>query len=233
MPAAASDLRRACGRRSSTVSALLFLEAAALVGIVVWLIVDLIALQPSSYATAIALIVLVVIGAVWVGAVAVASLRRAPWSRAAAIVWQVLQLSVAVGAFQGLFARADVGWLLLVPAITVIGLLLWTPVRLAYTRPGDVRSGARTAPRLRPRLPFSRRGRGRGGRAPRGPWPSRCTGALDAAVLADHEGRPDRPRRPSCRRASSRPTRRTACCTARSGVGQQRVVQPVALGEAA
>ena len=81
---------------------------------------------------------LVVIGAVWVGAVAVASVRRAPWSRAAAIVWQILQLSIAVGAFQGLFARADVGWLLLVPAITVLGLLLWTPVRLAYTRPGDV-----------------------------------------------------------------------------------------------
>ena len=120
------------------VSGVLFLEAAALVAVVVWLVVDLLALQPSSYATAIALIVLVVIGAVWVGAVAFASLRRAPWSRAAAIVWQILQLSIAVGAFQGLFARADVGWLLLVPAITVIGLLLWTPVRLAYTRPGDV-----------------------------------------------------------------------------------------------
>jgi hypothetical protein len=79
-----------------------------------------------------------VIGAIWVGAVAVASIRRAPWSRAAAIVWQVLQVSIAVGAFQGLFARPDVGWLLLVPAVTVIGLLLWAPVRLAYTRHGDV-----------------------------------------------------------------------------------------------
>ena len=137
MPAAAS-VSGGVKAALVTVSALLFLEAAALVGIVVWLIVDLIALQPSSYATAIALIVLVVIGAVWVGAVAVASVRRAPWSRAAAIVWQILQVSIAVGAFQGLFARADVGWLLLVPAITVIGLLLWTPVRLAYTRPGDV-----------------------------------------------------------------------------------------------
>jgi hypothetical protein len=121
-----------------TITALLFLEAAALVAVVVWLVVDLLALEPSSYATAIALIVLVVIGAIWVSAVAVASIRRAPWSRAAAIVWQVLQLSIAVGAFQGLFARPDVGWLLLVPAITVIGLLLWAPVRLVYTRPGDV-----------------------------------------------------------------------------------------------
>ncbi|WP_448003903.1 hypothetical protein [Agromyces bauzanensis] len=119
------------------VSVILVLEAAALIAVVVWLVIDLLALQPSSYSTAIALVVLVVIGALWVSVTAVASLRRAPWSRAAAIVWQVLQVSVAVGAFQGLFARPDLGWLLLVPAITVIGLLLWTPVRLAYTRPGD------------------------------------------------------------------------------------------------
>ncbi|WP_248305758.1 hypothetical protein [Agromyces sp. H66] len=119
------------------VSVLLLLEAAALIAVVVWLVVDLVALQPSSYTTAIALLVLVVLGAVWVSVTAVASLRRAPWSRAAAIVWQVLQMSVAVGAFQGLFARPDVGWVLLVPAVTVIGLLLWAPVRLAYTRPGD------------------------------------------------------------------------------------------------
>ena len=162
MPAAAS-VSGGVKAALVTVSALLFLEAAALVGIVVWLIVDLIALQPSSYATAIALIVLVVIGAVWVGAVAVASVRRAPWSRAAAIVWQILQLSIAVGAFQGLFARADVGWLLLVPAITVIGLLLWTPVRLAYTRPGDVdraprrRVSSASASEAQPSRPSSRR----------------------------------------------------------------------------
>lgn len=119
------------------VSVLLFVEAAAMTALVVWLLVDLFALEPSSYATAIALLVLVAIGALWVIAVAFASLRRAPWSRAAAIVWQILQVSIAVGAFQGLFARPDLGWALLVPAITVIGLLLWTPVRLAYTRPEE------------------------------------------------------------------------------------------------
>ncbi len=118
------------------VSGILLLEAAALAAITIWLLVDLFALEPSSYATAVALLVLVAIAALWMGAVAVASLRRAPWTRAGAIVWQILQISVAVGAFQGLFARPDLGWLLLVPAATVIGLLLWTPVRLAYTRSG-------------------------------------------------------------------------------------------------
>ena len=119
------------------VTLLLFAEAAALVGVLVWLLIDLLVLRPSSFATAIALIVLVAIGAAWVSAIAVASVRRAPWSRAAAIVWQVLQLSVAVGAFQGLFARPDLGWALLVPAVVIVGLLLWPPVRLAYSRPED------------------------------------------------------------------------------------------------
>ncbi|MFF2370111.1 hypothetical protein [Agromyces sp. NPDC058110] len=133
MPQGASD---SAGVRAAlvTVSILLLLEAAALVAVVVWLVVDLVSLAPSSYATAVALLVLVVLAAVWVGAIAIGSLRRAPWSRASAIVWQVLQVSVAVGAFQGMFARADIGWVLLVPAITVIGLLLWAPVRLAYSR---------------------------------------------------------------------------------------------------
>jgi hypothetical protein len=121
-----------------TVSVLLFAEAAALAAIVVWLVYDLVALQPSSFATAVALIVITAIAAAWVTAIAVASVRRAPWSRAAAIVWQVLQLSIAVGAFQGLFARPDIGWALLIPAVTVVGLLLWTPVREAYARDSDV-----------------------------------------------------------------------------------------------
>ncbi len=119
------------------VNAVLILEAVALAAVAVWLVVDLVALRPSSYATAIALTVLVAIGAAWVGATAIASLRRAPWSRAAAIVWQILQVSIAVGAFQGLFARPDVGWALLLPAVTVIGLLLWPPVRLTYARHDD------------------------------------------------------------------------------------------------
>lgn len=121
-----------------TVNIVLVLEALAVVAVAIWLVVDLVSLQPTSYATAIALIVLVIVGAIWVGATAVASFSRAPWSRAAAIVWQILQVSIAVGAFQGLFARPDVGWVLLVPAITVIGLLLWTPVRIAYSRPEDL-----------------------------------------------------------------------------------------------
>ncbi len=136
MPPAASA-SRGVKAALAVVSGVLFLEAAALVAIGVWLVVDLFALRPSSPATAIALIVLVVIAAVWVAAVAIGSLRQASWTRAAAIVWQILQISIAVGAFQGIFARPEVGLLLLVPAVVVMGLLLWPPVRVVYTRRAD------------------------------------------------------------------------------------------------
>ncbi|QTX06133.1 hypothetical protein G127AT_03035 [Agromyces archimandritae] len=114
---------------------MLFLEAAALVGVVVWLVVELLVDRPESYATAVAMLVLVVIAAAWMLATAVAAARRQGWSRASAIVWQVLQLSVAFGAFQGLFAQPAVGWALLVPAVAVILLLLWAPVRDLFARP--------------------------------------------------------------------------------------------------
>ncbi|WP_308799672.1 hypothetical protein [Agromyces silvae] len=137
MNAAADDASERTTARArgalAVVRILLFLEAAAVVAVVGWLVIDLFALRPSSYATAIALIVVAALGAVWTVANAVGAVRLAGWSRASAIVWQFLQLSVAIGAFQGLFARADIGWLLLIPAVVVVGLLLWPPVRLAYS----------------------------------------------------------------------------------------------------
>lgn len=130
--------RPSAGARGAlaVVRAILILEAVGMIVVVGWLLIDLFALQPSSYATAIALIVVAAIGAIWAVANAVGAVRRAGWSRASAIVWQILQVSIAVGAFQGLFARPDIGWVLLVPAVVVVGLLLWPPVRLAFTPEG-------------------------------------------------------------------------------------------------
>lgn len=111
---------------------LLAAEAIALVGVVGWLVLELITKVPSSYATALALLVMVLIAAIFLVAVTVAVLRRQSWAPAGAIVWQVLQISVAIGAFQGLFARPDIGWLLLIPALAVIGLLVWPPLRQTF-----------------------------------------------------------------------------------------------------
>lgn len=118
-------------------SIILFAEAALLAAVLIWLAWELVTEQPTSIATAIALFVVVLIGAVWVTAVAVGSVRRQPWVRGGALTWQVLQIAAALGAFQGLFARPDVGWALLIPAVVAIVLLFTPAVRDALARPGE------------------------------------------------------------------------------------------------
>jgi hypothetical protein len=115
-------------------SALIFLEAALVVGATAFLIFELLTVTPQSFGSALALTVLTAIAAVWVIAIALGMLRGRAWSRGAAIVWQVLQLAVAVGAFQGAFARPEVGWLLLVPAVLALVLLFTRSVVEATRR---------------------------------------------------------------------------------------------------
>jgi hypothetical protein len=123
------DPRSAPSSRPAPLLALaviLLLEAALVTGLAVWLLVDLLTLTPQSYTTAVAILVLVVLAAVWVIATAIGILRRRSWARASAVTIQVLQIAVAVGCFQGLYARPDLGWALLVPAL-VAGVLALTP----------------------------------------------------------------------------------------------------------
>lgn len=102
---------------------LLFAEAALLVAAFGWLVFEIVTVRPVSYASALAIIVLAGLCAAWLLLVAVFTLKRKSWVRAAALTWQVLQIAVALGCFQGLYARPDIGWALLVPAIAVIVLL--------------------------------------------------------------------------------------------------------------
>lgn len=112
---------------------LLWAEAALLWAGVLWLVLELITATPTSLASGVAILVIVLIAAVWVTAIAVNSLRHRGWIRGAAVTWQVVQIAVAVGCFQGLYARPDLGWALLVPSIVVLGLL-FTPAVIAATQ---------------------------------------------------------------------------------------------------
>jgi len=116
-------------------AAILLAECALVTVVTVVLLVDLLVATPASYPGAIALTALAAIAAVWLAFIAVHTLRGSPWIRGAAVVWQVLQISVAVGSFQGVFQRTDVGWLLLIPAVAVLVLLFTKPVLAATTRP--------------------------------------------------------------------------------------------------
>jgi len=125
---------RTKSRQVIVLSALIFLEAALVGGATAFLIFELLTVTPDSLASALALTVLTALAAVWVTAIAIGVLRGKAWSRGAAIVWQVLQIAVAVGAFQGAFARAEVGWLLLLPALAALVLLFSKPVVAATRR---------------------------------------------------------------------------------------------------
>jgi hypothetical protein len=113
---------------------LLFIEAAGAIALVVWLAFELAAAGPESYASGIALLVLAVLAAVWIVFTAISTLRLKSWVRASAVTWQVLQIAVGIGSFQGLYARPDLGWALLVPALLGIGLALSPSVVRATTR---------------------------------------------------------------------------------------------------
>jgi len=99
-----------------------------------WLIFELLTATPASMASAAAILVLVLVAALWVSAIAWGALRGRSWIRGAALTWQLVQIFVAIGAFQGLYARVDIGWALLLPSLAVI-VLLFTPRVLAATRP--------------------------------------------------------------------------------------------------
>ncbi|HUG49743.1 MAG TPA: hypothetical protein VLZ78_01975 [Terrimesophilobacter sp.] len=112
---------------------LLFAEAAALAAGAAFLLVEILVETPQSYAAAVAILALTALAAVWLAIIGVNTLRGRPWVRAAAMVWQVLQIGLGIGSMQGLFPRADIGWFLIVPAVVVIALLFTGPV-LAATR---------------------------------------------------------------------------------------------------
>ncbi|TQL47486.1 hypothetical protein FB562_0547 [Homoserinimonas aerilata] len=109
----------------------LFAECALLAAASVFLAVELFVEVPASYASAVAILVISVLATVFLAVLAGQTLQARSWVRGAAIVWQVLQISVGVGFLQGDYARPDMAWGLIVPAVVVIVLVFTRPVREA------------------------------------------------------------------------------------------------------
>lgn len=95
-----------------------------MIGVVVWSLVQLLASgeKGDALVSGVAIIVVAAIGAIWVTATAIAVFRVRSWSRGAAVMWQLIQLAVAIGCFQGVTAVPALGWVLLVPSI--VGILI-------------------------------------------------------------------------------------------------------------
>ena len=93
-----------------------------------YLVIETLATTPASYASAIGLAALAAIAAIWLGFTAVGVLRGRTWVRGATVTWQVMQLVIAVGCFQGLIATPLVGVLLILLAVAALVLLFSRPV---------------------------------------------------------------------------------------------------------
>jgi hypothetical protein len=129
------------GRRSPALivlAVLLFAEALGLAAVTVWLILAMLTSAPASFGGGIAIIALALGAAAFMFAVATGSLRGKRWIRGAAVTWQLMQMALALGAFQGVLAVPSVGWALLIPAVLVI-VLLFTRSVITATSGDDPR----------------------------------------------------------------------------------------------
>lgn len=115
---------------------LLGLEAAGLIGLAVYLVFAVLTGTPDSYPSAIGIVLLTAIAAAWLVAMTLGAHRGASWIRGGAVTVQVLTIAIAIGSFQGLVARPDIGWLLLTPAVAIL-ILLFTRSVLEATRHRD------------------------------------------------------------------------------------------------
>ena len=113
---------------------IIFAECALMSVATIYLVIEIFSAVPASLPSAIALAIITAVAAIFLGYLAVAVLRGRTWVRGAVLTWQVLQVAVAIGCFQGYFARPDIGWYLLVPSALAVVLLFTTPVMAATTR---------------------------------------------------------------------------------------------------
>lgn len=128
-----SGPRETAGRRPPgvyVISAVVGLEALALAGAGVVLVLSAFSQPSVSIGGIIFLIVLVLALAVGLGAVSVNAFKGFRWTRSAAFVWQLLMVALAVPAL--LNGSAVTGLVALIPALAVI-FYLFTPKVVEFT----------------------------------------------------------------------------------------------------
>lgn len=113
------------------------LEFLAVAVLTVVLVVDLVVAPPDSVVNGLALIVLAAVAAIWLGAMVLGLARARSWVRSGVVVWQFLQIALAVGAFQGVFRVPAIGWVLLLPALLAL-VLVFAPATTAVLARRDL-----------------------------------------------------------------------------------------------
>ena len=107
---------------------LLALQTVFIVGVTVYLVVELLLAEAEFPPTAIALTVLVLVAAIWLVAMTRGVWRGRAWTRGSVLVYQFSQLAIGVGSIQGFVPRPDIGWWVILTAVLGLVLVLSTPV---------------------------------------------------------------------------------------------------------
>ncbi len=118
-------------RRSPLVTLLVILlaaQAALIVGVTAYLVIELLLAEAQFPLTALALTVLVVLLAVWLVAMTVGVHQGRAWTRGGVLTYEFLQLAIGVGSLQGFIPRPDIGWWIIATAVVGLVLILSTPV---------------------------------------------------------------------------------------------------------
>ncbi len=106
-------------------AALVALEGIGLVFLAGWQVAAIVGGDTGSLTTALALLVLTVVGAAIVLAFAGATWRCVSWGRSGGVVTQLLVLAVALGAATGAYAQPAAALLLAAPALVTLIALIW------------------------------------------------------------------------------------------------------------
>ncbi len=106
-----------------TLVVVLVLEGLGLAAATVFFIVELLVATPTSFASAVFIVLLLGIATVWVGFVVRGVIAGSAWTRAAVIVIQVLIAAVAIGSGQGENGRPEIAVGLMIPAVVALVLV--------------------------------------------------------------------------------------------------------------
>lgn len=125
----------------TALTAIVFAEAVLLAAATGFLVLELFTPDAQDARSAVALAIATGLFALGVAVLGIGLLRRWARIRGGVLLWQILQVACAVGAFQGLLGPEWIGWLLLVPAGVAIWLLFTKPVTAIFAaRDAETRS---------------------------------------------------------------------------------------------
>lgn len=140
MDAAMSERPRAVG----ILAIIVFVEAIAILGVAVWSVVTVIGGDGRELTAGLFWAACLVGVSLFLLQAGRGALDGRSWTRAAIVVWQVLQIGVSFGTFNGAEGPVPLALAMFLPALAALVLVFRKPVRewLAQERQGKLDEGA-------------------------------------------------------------------------------------------